>query len=97
VSLSLLIHSNIIFLFSFLDNLPRLSEVDYIPTEQDLLRTRIKTTGITEVLFELKGLTFRLVHLLDFCYEKSIDITSECLMLEVNGVRGRNGYTASTT
>lgn len=45
--------------FSFLDSLPRLSEVDYLPTEQDLLRTRIKTTGITEVLFELKGLTFK--------------------------------------
>uniref|UniRef100_A0A915EKI6 Uncharacterized protein n=1 Tax=Ditylenchus dipsaci TaxID=166011 RepID=A0A915EKI6_9BILA len=38
----------------FLDNLHRLSSPDYIPTEQDLLRTRIKTTGITEVLFELK-------------------------------------------
>ncbi|VDD97604.1 unnamed protein product [Enterobius vermicularis] len=45
----------------FLDNLPRLSEAGYIPTEQDLLRTRIKTTGITEVLFDLKGLTFRVI------------------------------------
>uniref|UniRef100_A0AC34RA28 Uncharacterized protein n=1 Tax=Panagrolaimus sp. JU765 TaxID=591449 RepID=A0AC34RA28_9BILA len=45
----------------FFNNLQRLSQADYIPTEQDLLRTRIKTTGITEVLFELKGLTFRLV------------------------------------
>lgn len=44
---------------SFLDNLPRLSSPNYLPTEQDLLRTRIKTTGITEVHFELKGLTFR--------------------------------------
>lgn len=35
--------------------------MDYLPTEQDLLRTRIKTTGITEVLFELKGLTFRVI------------------------------------
>uniref|UniRef100_A0A183BYK9 Guanine nucleotide-binding protein alpha-7 subunit n=1 Tax=Globodera pallida TaxID=36090 RepID=A0A183BYK9_GLOPA len=45
----------------FLDNLPRLSAREYLPTEQDLLRTRIKTTGITEVLFELKGLTFRVI------------------------------------
>ncbi|CAJ0937425.1 unnamed protein product, partial [Mesorhabditis belari] len=45
----------------FLDNLPRLSAPNYVPTEQDLLRTRIKTTGITEVLFELKGLTFRVI------------------------------------
>ncbi|VDM15159.1 unnamed protein product [Wuchereria bancrofti] len=34
---------------------------NYLPTEQDLLRTRIKTTGITEVHFELKGLTFRVI------------------------------------
>lgn len=47
--------------FSFLDNLPRLSSPNYVPSEQDLLRTRIKTTGITEVLFELKGLTFRVI------------------------------------
>uniref|UniRef100_A0A915AV76 Guanine nucleotide-binding protein alpha-7 subunit n=1 Tax=Parascaris univalens TaxID=6257 RepID=A0A915AV76_PARUN len=44
----------------FLDNLSRLSAPNYLPTEQDLLRTRVKTTGITEVLFELKGLTFSL-------------------------------------
>lgn len=47
--------------FSFLDNLNRLSAVDYTPTEQDLLRTRIKTTGITEIFFDLKGLTFRVI------------------------------------
>lgn len=45
----------------FLNDLPRLSASDYLPTEQDVLRTRVKTTGITEVLFELKGLMFRVV------------------------------------
>nr|CAD2170502.1 unnamed protein product [Meloidogyne enterolobii] len=45
----------------FLDNLARLGAHNYLPTEQDLLRTRIKTSGITEVLFELKGLTFRVI------------------------------------
>ncbi|VDK42738.1 unnamed protein product [Anisakis simplex] len=45
----------------FLDNLSRLSAPNYLPSEQDLLRTRVKTTGITEVLFELKGLTFRVI------------------------------------
>lgn len=48
--------------FSFLEDLARLSASDYLPTEQDVLRTRIKTTGITEVLFELKGITFRLAN-----------------------------------
>ncbi|KRZ25804.1 Guanine nucleotide-binding protein alpha-7 subunit [Trichinella pseudospiralis] len=45
----------------FLDDLPRLSTADFLPNEQDVLRTRVKTTGITEVLFELKGLTFRVI------------------------------------
>ncbi|OUC42985.1 g-protein alpha subunit [Trichinella nativa] len=45
----------------FLDDLPRLSTADFLPNEQDILRTRVKTTGITEVLFELKGLTFRVI------------------------------------
>ena len=45
----------------FLDALPRISKPDYVPTEQDVLRTRVTTTGITEVLFELKGLTFRVI------------------------------------
>ena len=54
-------HKTNVFFSSFLDNLPRLSSPNYVPSEQDLLRTRIKTTGITEVLFELKGLTFRVI------------------------------------
>ncbi len=33
---------------------------DYIPSEQDVLRTRIKTTGIVEVQFLYKGLRFRI-------------------------------------
>ncbi|RWS27524.1 Csa-Go2-like protein, partial [Leptotrombidium deliense] len=34
----------------FLDDLDRLGKKDYIPTEQDILRTRVKTTGIVENL-----------------------------------------------
>jgi guanine nucleotide-binding protein G(o) subunit alpha len=43
----------------FLDALDRIGAPDYLPTEQDLLRTRIKTTGVVEVKFDLKGLHFR--------------------------------------
>lgn len=39
------------FFFSFLDDLSRLGKKDYMPTEQDILRTRVKTTGIVEVHF----------------------------------------------
>ena len=46
--------------FSFLDDLDRLGAKDYQPTEQDILRTRVKTTGIVEVHFSFKNLNFKL-------------------------------------
>lgn len=44
--------------FSYLDSLGRLGQPDYIPTEQDVLRTRVKTTGIVETNFSHKNLNF---------------------------------------
>jgi hypothetical protein len=41
------------FVHSFLDDLDRLGQINYQPTEQDILRTRVKTTGIVEVHFTL--------------------------------------------
>ncbi|VDM71088.1 unnamed protein product, partial [Strongylus vulgaris] len=38
----------------------RLGEATYQPTEQDILRTRVKTTGIVEVHFTFKNLNFKL-------------------------------------
>lgn len=32
----------------FLDDLERIKQVDYVPTEQDVLHTRVKTSGIVE-------------------------------------------------
>lgn len=45
--------------FSFLDALDRIGDPDYTPTEQDILRTRVKTTGIVEVHFSFKKLNFK--------------------------------------
>ena len=47
------------FIYSFLDDLDRLGAKDYQPTEQDILRTRVKTTGIVEVHFSFKNLNFK--------------------------------------
>ncbi len=49
------------FVCSFLDDLDRLGTSNYQPTEQDILRTRVKTTGIVEVHFTFKNLNFKLV------------------------------------
>lgn len=45
----------------FLNSLERISQTNYRPTPQDVLRTRVKTTGIVETHFNLKGLNFKLV------------------------------------
>ena len=45
----------------YLDALDRLCDSAYIPTEQDVLRTRVKTTGIIETKFEFKNLFFTLI------------------------------------
>ncbi|KAH8854205.1 Guanine nucleotide-binding protein G(i) subunit alpha [Schistosoma japonicum] len=43
----------------FFDSLDRLARYDYIPTDQDVLRTRVKTTGIQETQFSYKKIEFR--------------------------------------
>lgn len=45
---------------SFCEDLDRLWDPAYIPTDQDLLRSRLRTTGITETIFDLGQLTYRM-------------------------------------
>lgn len=45
---------------SFFDSLDRLFSKDYLPSDQDILRSRLKTTGITETVFDLGNLTYRI-------------------------------------
>jgi guanine nucleotide-binding protein G(i) subunit alpha len=44
----------------FLDNLDRVGQPNYIPDDQDVLRCRVKTTGITETVFNIGELTYRM-------------------------------------
>ncbi len=44
---------------SFLNSLDRIAAADYRPTQQDILLSRIKTTGIVEVKFKMKNVDFR--------------------------------------
>ena len=44
----------------YLSSLDRMGQYGYIPTEQDVLRTRVKTTGIVETHFSFKGLHFKM-------------------------------------
>lgn len=48
----------------------RVAAVDYLPTEQDILRVRVPTTGIIEYPFDLEEIRFRYVaysHLAEYC------------------------------
>ncbi|KAG5282153.1 hypothetical protein AALO_G00052800 [Alosa alosa] len=44
----------------YLADLDRIAAADYLPTEQDVLRSRVKTTGIIEENFSCKELIFRM-------------------------------------
>ena len=38
----------------------RIASPQYVPTQEDVLRTRVKTTGIIETQFTFKGLHFKM-------------------------------------
>ncbi|ORX69819.1 guanine nucleotide-binding protein subunit alpha [Basidiobolus meristosporus CBS 931.73] len=45
----------------YFDSIDRIAHPDYIPSDQDVLRSRIKTTGITETTFHVGDLTYRML------------------------------------
>ncbi|CAG8495635.1 11056_t:CDS:2 [Paraglomus brasilianum] len=44
----------------YFDSIDRIAQPDYMPTDQDVLRSRVKTTGITETTFIIGELTYRM-------------------------------------
>ncbi|XP_059402421.1 guanine nucleotide-binding protein G(q) subunit alpha-like [Carassius carassius] len=45
----------------YLNSLDRIADPSYVPTQQDVLRVRVPTTGIIEYLFDLQSVIFRMV------------------------------------
>lgn len=89
------------FSLSYLNDLERLIQPGYVPTEQDVLRSRVKTTGIIETQFGLKDLNFRYVcsgntvekSTLTTRTERRLCFPVECSMWEVKGQKERSGST----
>ncbi|KAE9366111.1 guanine nucleotide-binding protein alpha subunit [Stipitochalara longipes BDJ] len=52
--------ANQLFVYSYFDNIDRIAQPDYMPNDQDVLRSRVKTTGITETTFIIGDLTYRM-------------------------------------
>lgn len=44
---------------SYLSDLDRIADSSYLPTQQDVLRVRVPTTGIIEYPFDLQSIIFR--------------------------------------
>ncbi|KAI9273014.1 guanine nucleotide-binding protein subunit alpha [Phascolomyces articulosus] len=44
----------------YFDSIDRIGGPNYVPTDQDVLRSRVKTTGITETTFVIGDLTYRM-------------------------------------
>jgi len=70
-----------------LDDLDRLGAKEYQPTEQDILRTRVKTTGIVEVHFSFKNLNFKYDNYMDFNFMMLINKTLWIRLFDVGGQR----------
>ncbi|KAG6860805.1 Guanine nucleotide-binding protein subunit alpha [Termitomyces sp. Mi166 len=51
------LNDSAIYYFNAID---RMSTPNYLPTDQDILRSRVKTTGITETTFKVGELTYKL-------------------------------------
>ncbi|XP_071802275.1 guanine nucleotide-binding protein G(t) subunit alpha-3-like [Asterias amurensis] len=45
----------------YIENVYRLADPDYLPTDEDIIRSRLRTTGIIETRFNFKGYIFRLL------------------------------------
>lgn len=45
---------------SYFDSIDRIAQAEYLPNDQDVLRSRVKTTGITETTFIIGDLTYRM-------------------------------------
>ena len=45
---------------SYFYDIERLFAKDYVPSDQDILRARLRTTGISETIFDLGQLTYKM-------------------------------------
>lgn len=46
--------------YSYFDSIERIGDPNYVPTDQDVLRSRVKTTGIAESTFHFGTLKYRI-------------------------------------
>ncbi|KAJ7926205.1 G-protein alpha subunit [Mycena leptocephala] len=47
----------------YFNSIDRIAAVNYVPTDQDIIRSRVKTTGLTEMTFRVGELTYKMLYL----------------------------------
>jgi hypothetical protein len=79
--------------FSFLDNIDRISEQNFTPNDDDLLRVRIPTTGIVQEDFEFSHVRLRYEYIVikKFIYLNKLEL----LMLVDKKQSDENGFIVS--
>ena len=85
--------------FSFLDNIVRISNSNYVPSIDDILRSRKATTGIQEYIFDISNITFRyiLVFILNTFVKMYIPIYIYIVELAEYVLGLRSTYSRDTT
>jgi hypothetical protein len=56
---------------SFFENIDRFMSPSYIPTQADVLRARVRSTGIEEAEFKFEDISFRMVVSRAICWFSS--------------------------
>lgn len=57
--MSSVLYTRLIYVCSYLSDIDRVTAAGYVPTQQDVLRVRVPTTGIIEYPFDLENVIFR--------------------------------------
>ncbi|KHJ89304.1 g-protein alpha subunit, partial [Oesophagostomum dentatum] len=70
----------------YLNSLERIAQPNYIPTQDDVLRTRVKTTGIVETHFTYKDLHFKYGIVSPFSFDHW-SLNAALRMFDVGGQR----------
>ena len=81
-------------MYSYFDSLDRMSAPGYVPDDQDVLRSRVKTTGIIETTFIIGDLTYRYDKMTVIIFPTHFLFCVACLMLVVRDPNVKSGSIA---
>jgi hypothetical protein len=80
----------------YFNSIDRIAAVNYVPTDQDIIRSRVKTTGLTEMTFRVR---FQLAvpTSLSNVLHRLASLRTRCSTSAASGRSGESGFIASKT